>query len=111
MKNDFTEYVIHDLLGHIDGITARAMFGGYGLYLDGIIFGIIADDQIYFKTDKNTQAKYEALGSKPFTYNQGKAKSVTMSYWELPTEIMDDQNKLRQWVLESSRISKINKRK
>jgi TfoX/Sxy family transcriptional regulator of competence genes len=39
----YCEYVVHDVLGHIKGITARAMFGGYGLYLDGAIFGIIAD--------------------------------------------------------------------
>jgi DNA transformation protein len=83
------------------------MFGGYGLYLDGTIFGIIADDQIYFKTDENSQVRYEQLGSKPFTYAKGKAKSVTMSYWELPAEIMDDPNELRQWVIESSAISKI----
>jgi DNA transformation protein len=108
-QSNFAEYVIHDLLGNIAGISARAMFGGHGLYLDGVIFGIIADDQIFFKTDKITQAKYEALGSKPFTYAVGKTKSVSMSYWELPAEIMDDPNELRKWILESYKISKSKK--
>ena len=40
----FHEYVIGDVLGHISGITSRKMFGGYGIYLDGVIFAIITDD-------------------------------------------------------------------
>lgn len=109
-KSDFAEYVVHDLLGQISRITARAMFGGHGLYKGGVIFGIIADGQLYFKTDEKTSKKYKKLGSSPFTYSKGKVKSITMSYWELPAEIMDDPEELKKWVLESSRISKQSKK-
>ncbi|MFH1534853.1 MAG: TfoX/Sxy family protein [Patescibacteria group bacterium] len=110
-KNDFAEYVIHDLLGTMNGITARAMFGGHSLYKDGMIFGIIADGQLYFKTDEETQKKYKQFDSKPFVYSKGKVKSTTMSYWELPSEIIDNPEELQKWVLESSRISREQKKK
>ncbi len=47
-KNSFDDYVVHDVLGHIDGISARAMFGGHGIYKDGVIFAIIAYDELFF---------------------------------------------------------------
>jgi len=49
MQNEFVTYVIEDVLGDIPGITSRAMFGGYGIYRDGIIFSLIAFNQLYFK--------------------------------------------------------------
>jgi DNA transformation protein and related proteins len=108
--NDFVEYIVHDLLAQIDGINARAMFGGHGLYKDGIIFGVIMDGELYFKTNEKTKIKYEKYGSKPFTYSKGRTKSITMSYWKLPAEIMDDPDELKKWVVESCRISRLKKK-
>ena len=51
--NSFHEYVMRDFLGDISGITSRAMFGGWGVYKDGTIFGIIFDGELYFKVDKS----------------------------------------------------------
>ena len=50
-KNSFVEYILRDAMEGIDGVTAKAMFGGHGLYKKGVIFGIIADDALYFKVD------------------------------------------------------------
>lgn len=51
--DDFKDYVVGDILGHIGGITAKKMFGGWSLYLNGAIFGLIASDtDLYFKVDE-----------------------------------------------------------
>ncbi len=105
-KNEFVEYITQDVLGHIDGISARAMFGGYGIYKDGVIFAIIAEDQLYFKVDDSNRADYEAYESTPFVYSQGNHKQATMSYFLVPETIMEDKEQVALWVEKSLAIHK-----
>ncbi|MFW5703587.1 MAG: TfoX/Sxy family protein [Patescibacteria group bacterium] len=97
-NSEFHDYVIQDLLHRIDGISSRAMFGGWGLYKNGVIFGLIAYDQLYFKVDDQTRPQYEAHGSKPFEYSQGNHKPTTMSYWLVPDDVLENQEELAKWV-------------
>lgn len=107
--NSFHEYVMRDFLGDISGITSRAMFGGWGVYKDGTIFGIIFDGELYFKVDKSNQADYEKCGSRPFEYARGGGQTI-LSYWLLPEEIMEDQEKLFEWAQISADISRRSKK-
>ncbi|MCA9366453.1 TfoX/Sxy family protein [Candidatus Kaiserbacteria bacterium] len=101
------EYVIGDVLGHIDGVTFRKMFGGYGLYLDGTIFAIMpSDSTLYFKVDDTNRAQYESYDSEPFTFVKNKsAQTVTLSYWSVPEEVMEDRELIEEWVRQSAAIS------
>ncbi len=103
--SDFHSYVIEDLLIDIPGITSRAMFGGWGIYKDGVIFGLIADDQLYFKVDDQNKPQYEEHGSSPFVYEQGGHPKTTMSYWLVPADILEDKNALSKWVEEACQAS------
>ena len=62
VSNDFLEY-IRDQLREWGPISVRKMFGGAGLYRDGKMFGLVADDVIYLKVDDTNRGKYEAVGS------------------------------------------------
>ncbi len=104
-RSDFVDYVVQDLLSGLEGIRARAMFGGWGIYKDGVIFGIIVDYQLYFKVNGSNQAKYKKHGSQPFTY-ESRGKSISMSYWEVPAEVMDDREQIQLWAQESHAISR-----
>ena len=110
-KARFLEYVLSEVLADIEGISSRAMFGGYGIYKDGVIFAIIADEQLYFKVDETTRSDYEQYGSHPFVYSQGKHKATTMSYWALPADIQEDKTELAQWVQNSYDVSLSQKKK
>lgn len=103
MKNDkaFHEYVMADVLGHIDGVTSRAMFGGWGIYKDGTIFGLIADGELYFKVNDENRQYFEDAGSHAFHYSSKDRKAVTMSYWTLPEEVMENRDDLEEWVRRS----------
>ena len=103
-RSDFADYVTQDLLAGLPGVRARAMFGGYGVYQDDVMFAIIVDDTLYFKVDDSNRKKYEKLGSKPFVY-KSRGKRVTMSYWELPAEAMDDRSEILRWAERSIRIN------
>ena len=96
-KNQYVEHIL-DLLEPFGGIKARAMFGGHGIYKDGIFFALIIDNLLYFKVDDTRRANYEKHGSKPFTYERKDKKSIAMSYWEVPIEILEDRDELEIWV-------------
>ena len=100
MKKDtrFAQFVTEDLLAEIPGIKAKPMFGGHGIYKEGIIFAIIAEGQLYFKVDEQTEGEYKKLGSSPFTYTMPNKKPMTMSYWLLPADIMESRSELSLWV-------------
>jgi DNA transformation protein len=83
-KSEFLEYVL-DCLSPLGTITSRAMFGGYGIYKDGLIFAVIIKDELYFKANKNTEEFYKSHDSLPFTY-QGKKGPVKMNYWKVDTD-------------------------
>ncbi len=97
----FYEYVIHDLLGGMPGVTSRPMFSGWGIYKDGIIFAIIADGELYFKADGENREYFERLNSTPFSYTMENGKVSTLSYWVLPEELREDKRELEQWIARS----------
>jgi len=112
VKDDsFHEYVMNELFAGIDGITSRPMFGGFGIYQNGEFFALIDSGQLYFKVDEINQRDYEKYGSKPFVYTGHKGKQVTLSYWELPTDVMDNHNLLRNYIEKSVAIAKKSKKK
>ena len=110
-KNDFVEYVVKDLLAEVRGVTSRAMFGGFGLYKDGVIFGIIVDDEVYFKVGDPNRKKYEKAGSRPFTYQNARGKDIAMSYWAVPADVLEDREAIALWAEESCRISRAKRSK
>lgn len=78
-------------------VAARRMFGGFGVYLDGVMFGLIGWNQLYFKVDDGNREAYERAGMAPFTY-QGKTKPVSLSYWGVPDDVFDDPGRLAEWA-------------
>lgn len=77
-------------------VTARAMFGGVGLYCEGCFFALIADDVLYLKVDDVTRPEFERAGSGPFRPFGG--DTHVMQYYELPPEVLEDRTALREWA-------------
>jgi DNA transformation protein len=92
--------LLRDLLAPVGAIAIKRMFSGAGIYCDGVMFGLVADDLLYLKADEATRARYEGEGLKPFTY-QGKAKRVVMSYWRAPERAYDDPDEMVDWAREA----------
>jgi DNA transformation protein and related proteins len=94
--NPFVDHVL-DLLAPLGPVRARAMFGGYGLYADDRMLGLVAADRLYLKADERTRATFEAAGCQPFTY-EGRGKPVVMQYFEPPEETLDDAEAILSWA-------------
>lgn len=90
----FRDFIL-DQLGGLGQVNCRQMFGGYGLYRNGVFFGILHTDRFYFKTDARSQAGYLARGMNPFTLN---AKQTLKSYYEVPVFVIEDANEMRVWA-------------
>jgi len=96
MADAFIEH-LHDLFAALGPISTRAMFGGHGLYFDGLIIGIVIDDALYLKTDDETRAQFEAAGCIPFVYTS-QQQPITTSYWSLPEEAMESAQAMLPWA-------------
>lgn len=89
---EFCEHVA-DLLAGFGPVSVRRMFGGAGLFRDGLMFALIVDDTLYFKVDDTTRPGYEAQGMGPFTYRR-KGESAALGYYQAPEAAMEDPDPL-----------------
>lgn len=94
--SDFIPFV-QELLARWGTVTARRMFGGHGLYHEGLMFAIVMNQQLFLKADAHNRPEFEALGLKPFTYPM-KGKEVALSYWSVPDAVFDDASEAVRWA-------------
>jgi DNA transformation protein len=95
VTEEYLDYVV-DQLGCIGEVTAKKMFGGVGLYHDGLFFGLIAANVLYFKVDDVNRPDYEKSGARPFQpYGE---ESYSMAYYQVPVDVLEDVERLRQWA-------------
>lgn len=103
VSNDYRDFVLEQLAA-VGSVLSRAMFGGVGLYLDGLFFAIIDDDVLYFKADDATRKRYEAAGSRPFCPDPSRPEQA-MGYWQVPGEVLEDPDELAAWARESAGVA------
>ena len=104
------EYRAHveERLSAVALITSRPMFGGVGIYSEGLFFALIAEDKLYFKVDDTNRPDFEEAGMQPFfPYDSPKP----MKYWELPPGVIDLRKELSLWVDKSLRVAENAQRK
>lgn len=94
--DSFNEYVL-DLFDGFPNIVHKRMFGSWGLYAGGVFFALISDSELYFKVGDANKDLYQKFGSRPFTYIR-KGKEVSLSYWLVPEEILEDREQLYEWA-------------
>jgi DNA transformation protein len=99
VSDAYREFVLEQLAA-AGRVTPRAMFGGVGLYLDGLFFALIDDDTLYFKANDTTRARYEQAGSKPFCPFPDRPDRA-MAYWQVPAEVLEDPEQLSEWAREA----------
>jgi DNA transformation protein len=107
-RDEFITYLL-ELMQPLGPVSARAMFGGYGIYLDDIMFALVADDILYLKTNKETLPEFEQRGLQPFRYKR-KGKPFNLSYSEAPDDVMEDHDAMHYWANKAIEAALKNKR-
>ena len=92
----YRTFVLEQLNRAAPPVRARAMFGGVGLYAGDVFFARIADDALYVRADETTRPEFESLGMPPF--RPFEEHGPVMSYYQLPEEVLEEPERLRQWA-------------
>ena len=87
-----------DVLRGLGPVTVKRMFGGAGVYADGVMFGLVEGDALYLKADGETLAAFEAEGQAPFVYDGAKGPVTVMSLWRVPERLYDDPEEMVDWA-------------
>lgn len=95
-SSDYLDYV-SELLSPLGSVRAKAMFGGIGVYIDGLFCALIVDDCLYFKGDDDNEAEYLAAGCTPFTYT-AKGVSQRLRYYRVPDDAFDNAQAIAPWA-------------
>jgi DNA transformation protein and related proteins len=100
---------IRELFAPLGPVTVRRMFGGAGIWSDGLMFALIFDGAIFLRVDEATVPDFEREGSRPFVYTRAKSKGrvgrASLSYWRLPERLYDDPEELAVWAARALAIA------
>ena len=96
-RSEYVEHVLESMRA-FGPVEAKSMFGGWGLYHDGLFFGLIAQDMLYLKVDEANRAEFESMGLGPFVYEAKVGDPIVMSYHQAPVEALESAAVMTQWV-------------
>jgi len=89
---------VEDLLEPLGPVESRRMFGGLGVFYRGVMFALVAQEQLYLKVDEHNRGDFEAAGMQPFSYQRAGATRSLKSYWRLPDDVVDDSDAVLTWA-------------
>lgn len=88
-----------DLLSPLGGVTARRMFGGYGIYKDELFIGLVDGEEFYLRTDEITRPRFDELSLAPFSYTYPNGRTITMKYHLAPEEALTSPMRMKPWAM------------
>lgn len=102
----FHEFVA-ELFAPMGPVSIRRMFGGAGVFRDGLMFALLGDETVYLKTDAALRADLEAEGSAPFLWTKpSTGEEIDMGYVSLPSSSMDDADEASSWARRALAVAK-----
>ena len=104
VSSEYLEFLI-DMLVPLGPVKSRRMFGGSGLFADGLMFALIANEVLYLKADEQTRPAFEAEGMEPFTYETSAGKRGVMSYWQVPERLFDEPEECVTWARDAVSVA------
>ena len=107
-SSDYLAYVL-DQLATFDKVVAKRMFGGYGLYAQERFFALIADDTLYFKANDSTREGFLKRNCPPFRPRADDPKAYSMSYYQVPADVLDDPDQLADWARKALDVARAAK--
>lgn len=97
--------LLKDSMRGLGAVSVRRMFGGAGIYADGVMFALVADDTLYLKADDETKHAFDAEGLSPFGY-QTRDKRIDLPYWRAPERLLDDPDEMAEWAATALRVAR-----
>ena len=89
---------ISELFSAYGSVSVRRMFGGAGVFADGLMIALVVDGVIYLKADDRSIPEFERLGLRPFSYETNDGARTLTSYWRMPERLYDEPEELAVWA-------------
>ena len=96
-RSEFVDWLLEQM-APLGNVSARAMFGAFGIYLDDFFFALVHDDTLYLKADQVNKPRFLKIGAQPFRYHAKGGKVTEMSYFQPPESALDDCAELIDWA-------------
>lgn len=107
VSESYREFVLEQL-GRVTPVTGKSMFGGVGIYAQGLFFALIAEDRLYFKVNDTTRPDFERHGMEPF---RPFGEDSAMGYYEVPADVVEDAAQLAAWMKKAIGVASNSKRR
>lgn len=91
---------LRELFLEFGTVSVRRMFGGHGVFADGLMFALESGGELYLKADDLTIPKLSAEKSEPFVY-RAKGREIALSYWKLPERLYDEPDEFAGFAREA----------
>ena len=106
VSESYRDFVLEQL-GRVAPVTGKAMFGGVGIYAEGLFFALIAEDRLYFKVENATRPDFERYGMGPF---RPFGDDSAIGYYEVPADVLEDATQLESWMKKAINVAANAKR-
>jgi len=102
---------IHELFAPFRPVAVKRMFGGAGIYAEGLMFGIVFDGAIYLRVDEASIPSFERERSVPFVppLAKNRPRRPSRHFWRLPDRLYDDPDELAVWAARALAIAEQRK--
>ena len=89
---------LYERLAPLGRVTMRRMFGKTGVFCDGVMFGMVTDDTLYFRVDDQNRVALQEAGSSPPLNYKKKGETIDLSFWRAPERLLDEPDELVTWA-------------
>lgn len=110
VSSEFLEFLTEQMAG-FGPVSVRRMFGGAGLYRDGVMFGLVVDDVLYLKADDDSRGEFEAEALPAFSYQTSDGRNTIMSFMRAPERCLDNAEEMADWCRRAHEAALRSKKK
>ena len=96
-SGSFAEF-LREQLAPLGRVTMRRMFGKTGVFCDGVMFGMVTDDTLYFRVDDHNRAEFKEAESFPPLNYEKKGAAIDLAFWRAPERLFDEPDELVAWA-------------
>jgi len=106
MAKPVSDYILYlvELLGCVGAVKVKSMFGGYGVYIHGVMFALVHQDILYLKVNADTITDFTSKGLLPFSY-QKQGKTHHINYYQCPDDALEDEDMMRVWATKAYQVA------
>ncbi|MDR0219208.1 MAG: TfoX/Sxy family DNA transformation protein [Enterobacteriaceae bacterium] len=81
----------------LGSLKKKSQFGGVGLSIDGVLFALSSEGELYLRGNSHAEVLFKATGMEKFVYSK-RGIPVTLRYYRVDEPLWQDQEQLSEYV-------------